>query len=72
MMPFTHLSQQLIIDLVQFVTMWLNAFLQNTGISHKWSPHELIYPHKLDVKEHYKTPFGAYCEVHDELTPQIQ
>ena len=32
-LPFLHLPQQLIIGLMQFVTMWLNAFPSDTGIA---------------------------------------
>ena len=35
---FTNLPQKLIIGLVQFITMWLNTFPNNTGISSKWIP----------------------------------
>ena len=36
-LPFTHPPQELINGLVQFITMWLNKFLSNNGISRKWS-----------------------------------
>ena len=68
-LPFTFIPQQLIIGLVQFVTMWLNAFPSNTGISRKLGPREIICRHKLDVEKHCKTPFRAYCEVNDEPDP---
>jgi hypothetical protein len=28
-----------------------------------------VYQHKLDFAKHCRSPFGAYCEVHDEPTP---
>ncbi len=44
----------------------MNAFPVKSGVSEKWSPRELISRHKLDAKLHFKTPFGAYCEVHTD------
>ena len=35
-LPFAYISQQLMISLMQFVIMLLNAFPSNTGISRKW------------------------------------
>ena len=32
-------------------------------------PREIVYRHKLDFTKHYKSPFGTYCEVHDEPVP---
>ena len=68
-LPFTYIPQQLIIGLVQFITMWFNAFANIFGISRKWSPREIICRHKLDADNHCKTPFGAHCKVHDEPDP---
>jgi hypothetical protein len=38
-------------------------------VSETLSPREIVYQHKLDFAKHCKSPFGTYCEVHDELTP---
>ena len=48
-LPFTYIPQQLIMGLVQFVTMWLNAFPCKTGISRKWSPREIICRHQNSI-----------------------
>ena len=68
-LPFSHLSQQLLIGLVQFVTMWLNAFPSDTGISGRLSPCELICRQHLDANKHLEMLFGTYCKVHDEPVP---
>ena len=68
-LPFTYLPQQIIINLVQFVVMWLNALPKQSRISRRWSPQGLVCCHQLDVNKHRKTPFGSYCEVHEELQP---
>ena len=52
MLLFSHLPQQLVINLVQFVMMWLNAFLNKAGIFNQWSTRELICGHKLDAEKH--------------------
>ena len=41
-LSFSYLLQQLIINLVQFVIMWLNALPNNLGVSHNWSPCGII------------------------------
>jgi hypothetical protein len=28
-----------------------------------------VYRHKLDFAKHYRSPFGTYCEVHNEQAP---
>ncbi len=65
-LPFKRLPKLMIIELIHFVTMWLNYFPVANGISKKWSPRELLRRHKLDAKLHCQAPFGAYCEIHDE------
>jgi hypothetical protein len=49
--------------------MWLNNFPSATGISTQFSPRELILRHRLKYKQHCRTPFGAYCKVHEENAP---
>ncbi len=65
-LPFPKLPKLIVIKLICFVTMWLNNFPVKHGI---WSPRELLVRHKLDARLHYRAPFGAYCETHDEPTP---
>ena len=69
MLPFKKYTKLLIIELMHFVTMQLNAFPMKNGISRVLSPRELIRRHRLDVQLHCQAPFGAYCEVHDEPAP---
>ena len=65
-LPFKSIPKIMIIHLIHYCTMWLNAFPVKSGISSKWSPRELVSGSKLDPKLHAKIPFGAYCHVHDE------
>ena len=68
-LPYPRLPKRMIVELMHFVTMWLNSFPVKGGISQKYSPRELITRRRLDAKLHCKAEFGAYCEVHDEPSP---
>jgi hypothetical protein len=68
-LPFDGLPKLMVIELLHFVVLWLNNFPVKLGISTKYSPRELICRHKLNAKQHCQTPFGTYCEVHDEPSP---
>jgi hypothetical protein len=65
-LPYSQLPKLIIIELMHFCVMWMNAFPVKSGISEKWSPRELISRHELYAKLHCKTPFRTYCEVHTE------
>ena len=69
-LPFkTGLPRLMIIELLHFSVLWLNAFPVKSGISTIYSPRELVARQRLSAKRHCRTPFGTYCEVHDEPTP---
>jgi hypothetical protein len=67
--PFTYIPKLMLIEMVNFVVMWLNAFASKSGISEEYSPRELILRRKLDFKKHCRVPFGTYCEVDDDPEP---
>ncbi|KAL7460882.1 LOW QUALITY PROTEIN: hypothetical protein ACHAXS_001318, partial [Conticribra weissflogii] len=67
-LPFQTLPKQILIELIYFHVLWLNAFPVKNGISDCFSPREIVLRQKLDYKKHCKVPFGSYCEVHDEPT----
>ena len=66
---FKRMPWLMLIELIYHVVLWLNAFLEKSGVSDTLSPCEIVYRHKLDCAKHYKLPFGRYCEVHEEPTP---
>jgi len=68
-LPFKKMARLMLIDLVYHVVLWLNTFPANSGVSETLSPCEIVYRHKLDFAKHCKSPFGTYCEVHDEPAP---
>jgi hypothetical protein len=56
----------MIIELITFVTLWLNAFPPSSGISDTFSPRTIMTGTTLDYENHCKLPFGAYVETHEE------
>ena len=68
-LPVKKMPRLMLIELVYHVVLWLNAFPANSGVSETLSPREIFYRHKLDFAKHCKSPFGTYCEVHDEPAP---
>jgi hypothetical protein len=67
-LPFTKMPKLTLIELNNFVVMWLDAFPSKSGISERYSPRELILQRKLTFEQHCRVPFGSYCEVHDDPT----
>jgi hypothetical protein len=59
----------MLIELINHLVLWLNAFLAKAGVSETLSPRKIVYRHKLDFEKHCRSPFRTYCEVHDEPTP---
>ncbi len=57
------MPQTILIELIYYVVMWLNAFPTKTGVS------KILYRHKLGFEKHYKAQFGTYCEAHDKPVP---
>ena len=68
-LPFKKMPRLMLIELIYHVVLWLNAFPANSGMSETLSPCEIVYRHKLDFVKHCKSPFGTYCEVHDDPVP---
>jgi len=66
---FKKMPRLMLIELIYHVVLWLNAFPANSGVSETLSPCEIVYQHKLDFAKHCKSPFGTYCEVHDDPAP---
>ncbi len=62
-LPYQRLPRQIHIGLVNFVVLWLNAFLTQNGVSSRLSPREIITGQQLDYSKHCKAEFGSYCKV---------
>ncbi len=63
------MPQIILIELIYYVVLWLNAFQTKSGVSKMLLPRKIVYRHKLDFTKHCKTQFGTYCKAHDEPTP---
>lgn len=67
-LPFATIPKRILIETMYHCTMWLNVFPIKNRISDKFSPREIVTRQTLDFSKHCRTPFGSYCEVHDEPT----
>jgi hypothetical protein len=56
------MPDQMVIHLIKFVVMWLNALPHRTGVSQILSPREIVTHIKMDFKKHCRVKFGAYVE----------
>jgi hypothetical protein len=58
----TILPKKVIIHLIIFVVMWLNATPARKWISVEFSPREIVRQLKIDFAKHCRVSFGAYVE----------
>jgi hypothetical protein len=68
-LPFNAIPNCMIVELVNFVVLWLNAFPPSSGVSKTYSPRTIMTGTTLDYSKHCKIPFGAYVETHEENNP---
>jgi hypothetical protein len=68
-LPFKRMPNRMIVELINFVVLWLNAFPPSSGISKTYSPRTIMTGTTLDYNKHFKLPFGAYVETHEMNTP---
>ena len=60
------MPNQIVIHLLKFVTMWINALPSGSGVSTTLSPREIVMRHKMDFTKHCRVKFGAYIEAHED------
>jgi hypothetical protein len=65
-LPYTVLPMQMVIHLVYFVVLWLNAFPNKQGISENLSPREIVTRKKISFVKHCKALFGSYVEATED------
>jgi hypothetical protein len=58
----TSMPDQIVIHLIKFVVMWINALPHKNGVSSILSPREIVLRLKMDFKKHCRVKFGAYVE----------
>jgi hypothetical protein len=68
-LPFNRVPNRIIVELINFVVIWLNASPPSSGISQTYSPRTIMTGATLDYKKHCRLPFGAYVETHEENKP---
>eukprot|EP00804_Cyclotella_cryptica_P006122 CCRYP_010732-RA/>CCRYP_010732-RA protein AED:0.20 eAED:0.22 QI:0/0/0/1/1/1/2/0/901 len=57
-----QMPDQMVIHLVKFVVMWVNALPHHNGISSVISPREMVLGLKMDFKKHCRVRSRAYME----------
>jgi hypothetical protein len=62
------MPDQFVIHLLYFVTLWINAFPSDSGVSDAYSPREIVTGMKMDYAKHCKARFGSYVEASDDPT----
>jgi hypothetical protein len=65
-LPFKNLPSRMIIELIHFVVLWLNAFPPLSGVSNTYSLRTIMTGTTLDYNNHCRLPFGAYVETHED------
>ncbi|KAL7463061.1 hypothetical protein ACHAXS_003437 [Conticribra weissflogii] len=68
-LPYRRMPKSILIELLAFVVMWLNAFPNKSGISKTLSPREIVIRQRIDYSKHCKAQFGSYCTVFDDPNP---
>mmetsp|Transcript_57655 Transcript_57655/g.172014 ORF Transcript_57655/g.172014 Transcript_57655/m.172014 type:complete len:380 (-) Transcript_57655:644-1783(-) len=67
-LPYKRLPNQVIIEILKFVLLWLNALPPKKGVSSTYIPRTIMTGLLLDWQKHSKEEFGEYCEVHEDHT----
>ena len=68
-LTFTYIPRRTKIELIYFVTLWLNAFPVKSGVSDTFSPREVLLRWEMDAKKHCRVLPSSYCEVQDNPNP---
>jgi hypothetical protein len=68
-LPFRKMPNRMIVELINFVVLWLNVFSPSIGVSKTYNPRTVMKGTTLDYNKHCKLPFGAYTETHEINTP---
>jgi hypothetical protein len=59
----------MIIELMNFVVIWLNAFLSPSGVSSTYITLTIMMGTSLDYSNNYRLTFRAHAETHEENNP---
>ena len=61
-LPYQYLHRQIVIQMVYFVCMMVNATPAAEDISQIFSSGEIVTKRKIDFKKDHKAQFGSYVE----------
>ena len=59
-LPFKHIPNRVVIELVFGQVFWLNAFANKYGISKSLNPRTIMTGHTIDFKKHVRIVPGQY------------
>jgi hypothetical protein len=68
-LPLKKNQNRMIVELVIFLVLWLNAFPPLIGVSKTYRPSTIMTSTTLDYAKHCKLPFRACVEMHEENNP---
>jgi hypothetical protein len=60
-LPFQKLPARMIIEMIYYCNLWLNAFPHADGVSDTLSPHNIITGQHIDFNKHCCIEFGVYA-----------
>ena len=58
-LPFTYIPRRMKIELIYFVTLWLNAFPVKSGVSDTFYPREILHIWRIDAKKNCRLLPGS-------------
>ena len=68
-LPYKKITRSMVIDIVNFIMLCLDAFPANGGESNTIITRITIMGENNDFKRHCKVEFGAYCQKYEDNAP---
>ena len=68
-MPFNKVPGRIVVVMILFVFMWLNAFPPVDGISQTYFPRTIMTYCNVYYSKHCILDFGAYSDIHEDSPP---
>ena len=65
-LPYDRMTSRMVIELMKYIVIMLNAFPPKSGILWTYIPHTFVTGKKLDFKKQFQCPFGAYVQKQDD------
>ena len=66
-LPFCFLNRQIVVQMVYFVTMFVNTVSAPEVISQIFSPQEIVTQRKIDFEKDCRAQFGSYVEASTDI-----